>query len=169
MSAFHRHLIEMTLSMAIPWSAFFLVVRIVFFALGLTPAWFFLIPIAIAVMVIPMTALMLYRRHPGRDIVEMNAAMFAGMLVVMPVAHMVLPAMGVQLGLEWIFPIALVAMTAPMVALMYFRREHYTHHAHGGISEQWPPVPLDAGSDHPASSLAGQDGASGGGRRPPRL
>jgi hypothetical protein len=127
MSAFHRHLIEMTLSMVIPWSAFFLVVRIVLPAAGLTPAWFFLIPIAIGVMVIPMTALMLYRRHPGRDIVEMNAAMFAGMLVVMPVARMVL-------GLEWIFPIALVAMTAPMVALMYFRREHYTHHAHGGMS-----------------------------------
>ena len=135
MSAFHRHLIEMTLSMVIPWSAFFLVVRIILPTAGLTPAWFYMFPIAIAVMVIPMTALMLYRRHSGRDIVEMNAAMFAGMLVVMPVVHIVLPAMGVQLGLEWIFPIALVAMTAPMVIVMYLRREHYSHHAHGTMSK----------------------------------
>jgi len=134
MSAFHRHLVEMTLSMVIPWSVFFFVVQFALPSAGLTPGWFVLMPIAIAVMIVPMSALMLYRRHPGRDIVEMNAAMFAGMLVVMPVTRMVLPAMGVQLGLEWIFPIALVAMTAPMVALMYFRREHYTHHAHGGMS-----------------------------------
>jgi hypothetical protein len=107
---------------------------VVHFALpsaGLTPAWFFLMPIAIAVMVVPMTALMLYRRHSGRDILEMNASMFAGMLLVMPVIHLLLPSLGVQLGLEAIFPIALVAMTAPMIVLMYVRREHYTHHAHG--------------------------------------
>lgn len=133
-NTFHRHLIEMTLSMVVPWSAFFLVVRIILPAAGVMPAWSFVIPIAIAVMVIPMSALMLYRRHSGRDIVEMNAAMFAGMLMVMPPVRVVLPAMGVQLGLEWIFPIGLVAMTAPMIALMYFRREHYTHHAHEGMS-----------------------------------
>jgi hypothetical protein len=128
MNAFHRHLIEMTLSMVIPWSAFFFVVHLALPSAGLTPAWFFLVPIAIAVMIVPMTAVMLYRRHSGRDIVEMNGAMFAGMLVVMPIARMVLPAIGVQLGLEVIFPTALVAMTAPMIVLMYVRREHYTHH-----------------------------------------
>lgn len=130
-NTFHRHLVEMTLSMVIPWSAFWMIVHFALPSAGLTPAWFFLMPIAIAVMVVPMTALMLYRRHSGRDIVEMNASMFAGMLLVMPVIHLLLPSLGVQLGLEAIFPIALVAMTAPMIVLMYVRREHYTHHAHG--------------------------------------
>jgi hypothetical protein len=130
--SFKRHLIEMTLSMAIPWSAFFLVVHFLLPSAGLTPAWLFLMPIAIAVMVVPMTALMLYRGHSGRDILEMNASMFAGMLVVIPLARMVLPAMGVQLGLAEIFPIALVAMTAPMILLMYVRREHHAHHVHAG-------------------------------------
>ena len=90
MNTFHRHLIEMTLSMVIPWSAFWMVVHFALPSAGLTPAWFFLMPIAIAVMVVPMTALMLYRRHSGRDIVEMNASMFAGMLLVMPVIHLLL-------------------------------------------------------------------------------
>jgi hypothetical protein len=131
MNPFHRHLIEMTLSMVIPWSAFWMIVHFALPSAGLTPAWFFLMPIAIAVMVVPMTVLMLYRRHSGRDIIEMNASMFAGMLLVMPAIHLLLPSLGVQLGLEAIFPIALVAMTAPMIVLMYVRREHYTHHAHG--------------------------------------
>lgn len=134
MDAFHRHLVEMTLSMVIPWSAFFLVVHFALPGAGLTPAWFFLMPIALVVMVVPMTALMVYRGHGIRDIVEMNASMFAGMIVVMPVIRIVLPAMGVRLGLEVIFPIALVAMTAPMVALMYLRREHYSHHVHAGMA-----------------------------------
>jgi hypothetical protein len=129
--SFHRHLIEMTLSMVIPWSIFWLVVHLALPSAGLTPAWFFLMPIGLAVMIVPMSAWMLYRRHSGRDIVEMNAAMLAGMLAVMPVIHLVLPPLGVKLGLEAIFPIALVAMTAPMIALMYVRRERYTHHAHG--------------------------------------
>jgi hypothetical protein len=53
------------------------------------------------------------------------------MLVVMPIVRLLLPALGVQFGAE-IFPIALVAMTAPMIALMYVRPERYTHHAHAG-------------------------------------
>lgn len=134
MSTFHRHLTEMTLSMVLPWSVFFLVVHLGLPSAGLTPAWFFLMPVALLVMIVPMTSLMVYRGHGIRDIVEMNAAMFAGMVVVMPVVRMGLPAVGVQLGLELIFPIALVAMTAPMVALMYLRREHYSHHVHPGMA-----------------------------------
>jgi hypothetical protein len=133
-SPFHRHLIEMTLSMVIPWSVFFVVVHFALPSAGLTPAWFVLMPVALVVMVVPMTALMIYRGHGLRDIVEMNAAMFAGMIVVMPVVRVGLPAAGVQLGLDLIFPIALVAMTAPMVALMYLRREHYSHHVHASMS-----------------------------------
>jgi len=131
---FHRHLIEMTLSMVIPWSAFFVVVHFALPGAGFTPAWFLLMPVAIVVMVVPMTALMMYRGHGLRDIVEMNAAMFAGMIVVMPVVRILLPAVGVQLDLNLIFLIALVAMTAPMVALMYLRREHYSHHVHAGMA-----------------------------------
>jgi len=130
----HRHLIEMTLSMVIPWSAFFVVVHYALPGAGFTLAWFLLMPVAIVVMVVPMTALMMYRGHGLRDIVEMNAAMFAGMIVVMPVVRIVLPAVGVQLDLNLIFLIALVAMTAPMVALMYLRREHYSHHVHAGMA-----------------------------------
>jgi hypothetical protein len=133
-TTFHRHLIEMTLSMAIPWSAFFVVVHFALPGAGFTPASFLLMPVAIVVMVVPMTALMLYRGHGLRDIIEMNAAMFAGMIVVMPMVRVVLPTLGVQLGLDLIFPIALVAMTAPMVVLMYLRREHYSHHVHAGMA-----------------------------------
>jgi hypothetical protein len=124
----------MTLSMVIPWSAFFVVVHFVLPGAGVTAAWFLLMPVAILVMVVPMTALMIHRGHGVRDILEMNAAMFAGMIVVMPVVRVVLPAIGVQLGLDLIFPIALVAMTAPMVALMYVRREHYSHHLHPNLA-----------------------------------
>ena len=125
-----RHMIEMTLSMVLPWSAFFVVARIVLPAAGIAPAWQVLMPLAIAVMVLPMTGWMLYRGHAARDVVEMNVSMFAGMLVVLPVVRVVLPAIGVSVGLEAIFPIALVGMTAPMLALMYFRRERYANHAH---------------------------------------
>jgi hypothetical protein len=118
--------------MVVPWSLFWMIVHFALPSAGLTPAWSILMAIGIAVMVVPMTSLMLYRRHSGRDIVEMNASMFAGMLVVMPIVRLLLPALGVQFGLAEIFPIALVAMTAPMIALMYVRREHYTHHAHAG-------------------------------------
>jgi hypothetical protein len=126
---FRRHAIEMTLSMVLPWSVFFVVARVVLPAAGIEPALVILMPFAIAAMVLPMTGWMLYRGHAGRDILEMNASMFAGMLVVLPAVRIVLPAMGVSLGLEAIFPIALVAMTAPMLALMYFRRERHAHHA----------------------------------------
>jgi hypothetical protein len=133
-STFRRHLIEMTLSMVVPWSAFFLVVHFGLPRAGVSPASFLLVPIALLVMVVPMSALMLFRGHGLRHILEMNASMFAGMIVVMPAVRIVLPAMGVQLGLELIFPVALVAMTAPMVLLMYVRREHYAHHVHAVVS-----------------------------------
>ena len=48
---------------------------------------------------------------------------------------MVLPALGVSLGLETIFPIALVAMTAPMLLVMHLRRERHAHHGPGHATE----------------------------------
>jgi hypothetical protein len=134
MSAYRRHLIEMTLSMVVPWSLFFVAVRYVLPGAGVTLAWFVVLPLALVVMVVPMTALMRYRGHAVRDIVEMNAAMFAGMVVAMPVLRLVLPSLGIAVGLEAIFPIALVAMTAPMLLVMYLRRARYAHH-HGRPSE----------------------------------
>lgn len=131
---FRRHVIEMTLSMVLPWSAFFVTARYVLPAAGISPEWTVLMPAGIAVMILPMTAWMLHRGHAGRDIVEMNASMFAGMLVVLPVVRFGLPSIGVPLGLEAIFPVALVGMTAPMVALMYLRRARYAHHAHHATS-----------------------------------
>lgn len=120
--------------MALPWSAFFLVARYILPQLGIIPGWQVLMPVAIAVMVLPMTVLMLYRGHAGRDIVEMNASMFAGMLVILPIVRLVLPSLGVTLGLETLFPIALIGMTAPMVGLMYLRRGRYAHHGHQAAS-----------------------------------
>jgi hypothetical protein len=133
-STFHRHLIEMTLSMVVPWSAFFLIVHFGLPRAGVSPPSFLLVPVALLVMVGPMSALMLFRSHGLRHILEMNASMFAGMIVAMPVVRIVLPAMGVQLGLDLIFPIALLAMTVPMVLLMYVRREHYAQHVHAGVA-----------------------------------
>lgn len=134
MNSFRRNVIEMTLSMVVPWSAFFLIVNFALPAAGLTLAWFVLAPISIVVMVVPMSAFMLYRHASGRDIVEMNASMFAGMLVAIPILRFVLPTMGVQLSLDVIFPIALFAMTAPMVALMFLRRDRHMHHVQGELA-----------------------------------
>lgn len=131
---FRRHLIEMTLSMVIPWSAFFVVFRFALPAAGIETGWQILAPLGIAAMVLPMTAWMLYRGHPGRDVLEMNLSMFAGMFLVLPVVRFGLPALGVSLGLEAIFPVALVAMTGPMIALMYARRGRYAHDAHHAAS-----------------------------------
>lgn len=135
MTAYQRHLLEMTASMVVPWVVFFVVVRYVLPAAGLTPAWYVVLPVALVVMVVPMSALMRYRGHSARDIIEMNAAMFAGMLVAMPLIRMVLPSLGVSLGLETIFAVALVAMTAPMLLLMHVRRERHAHHSHSDASE----------------------------------
>ena len=121
--------------MVVPWSVFFAIVRYALPAAGVTPAWYVVLPAALVVMVVPMSALMRYRGHPRRDIVEMNAAMFAGMLVAMPLIRMVLPSLGVTLGLETIFPIALVAMTVPMLLLMHVRRDRHAHHGHGDASQ----------------------------------
>jgi hypothetical protein len=128
-SGFHRHLVEMTLSMVLPFAVFFAVVRVVFPSAEVSPP-FSLIPVGILVMVVPMTALMLFRRHGLRDILEMNASMFAGMLIVIPAARLALPTIGIPFGLEQTFVVAVVAMTTPMIALMYARRRRYAHHAH---------------------------------------
>jgi hypothetical protein len=129
-TSFYRHMAEMTLSMVVPFGVFFVLVRIALPAAGLSLPFLAVALSGIAVMVVPMTALMLYRRQSVRDIVEMNLAMFAGMLTLMPLSRVLFLAAGIALGLEQFLVLALVAMTAPMIVLMYVRRQHHTNHSH---------------------------------------
>ncbi len=130
MDLFHKHLTEMILSMVVPFSIFFVVMRVALPSMGVTPSFLLMFPIALLAMIVPMTAWMLYRHHPLRDIVEMNASMFAGMIVVLPIARFAFPSTFTDSGSGVIFPLILIAMTAPMVILMYVKREHYTHYGH---------------------------------------
>lgn len=134
MDMFHKHLTEMILSMVVPFSIFFVVMRVTLPSVGFSPPFFLMFPSALFVMIVPMTAWMLYRHHPLRDIVEMNASMFAGMLVVLPIARFAFPSTFTDSGSGVIFPLILIAMTAPMVILMHVKREHYTHHGHSSVS-----------------------------------
>lgn len=130
MDMFQRHMSEMVLSMVIPFSVFFVVVRVILPSVGFSPSFFLLFPVALVVMVVPMTTWMLIRRHSWRNIAEMNGSMFAGMLVLLPIARFAFPSLFAESGFGLIFPLVLVAMTVPMILLMYARREHYTHHGH---------------------------------------
>ncbi len=134
MDMFYRHMTEMVLSMVIPFGIFFAVVRVILPSIGFSPQFFFLFPVALVVMFVPMTAWMLFRRHSWRDIAEMNGSMVAGMLVLMPVARFAFPSLFGVSGFGQMFPLMLVAMTVPMILLMYARREHYAHHGHIGHS-----------------------------------
>ncbi len=136
MDMFYRHMAEMVLSMVIPFSIFFVVVRVILPSAGFSASFSILFPSALVMMVVPMTAWMLFRRHSWRDIAEMNGSMFAGMLVLLPVARFAFPSSFAGSGFNLIFPLMLVAMTAPMILLMYARREHYTHHGHSGHGNQ---------------------------------
>jgi hypothetical protein len=128
---FYKHMTEMVLSMVIPFGVFFAVMRLVLPSMGFSPS-FFLFPVALVVMFVPMTAWMMFRHHPWRDIAEMNGSMVAGMLVLLPIARFAFPSLFAVSGFGSMFPLMLVAMRVPMIFVMYARREHYTHHGHGG-------------------------------------
>jgi hypothetical protein len=128
---FYKHMTEMVLSMVIPFAIFFAVARVILPSMGLSPQFFFLFPIALVVMFVPMTVWMIFRRHSLRDIAEMNGSMVAGMLVLMPVVRFAFPSLFAVSSFGLMFPLMLAAMTVPMILLMYARREHYTHHGHG--------------------------------------
>ena len=129
MTPFHRHVVEMILTMVLPFGVFFLIARVALPAAGYILPIAIMLPSALAVMVVPMSAWMRHRHHTRRDVVEMNVAMFAGMLVVIPLARFMFPAM--LSGPERFLPVMLVAMTLPMVGLMYARRGRDVHAAHG--------------------------------------
>ena len=120
----------MILTMVLPFGVFFLLARVALPAAGYTLPITIMIPSALATMVVPMSAWMRHRHHAWRDVVEMNVAMFAGMLVVIPLARFTFPAL--LSGSERVLPVMLVAMTLPMVGLMYARRGRDPHEAHGG-------------------------------------
>jgi hypothetical protein len=130
MDMFYRHMTEMVLSMVVPFGIFYAAMRLALQPAGPSRPFFFLFPVALVVMFVPMTAWMVFRHHPARDIAEMNGSMVAGMAVLLPIARFGFPWLFSVSGFGLMFPLMLVAMTVPMILLMFARREHYTHHGH---------------------------------------
>lgn len=141
MTPFARHAWEMVLSMAIPMAAFGLTVFALLPLVGVdarpgdgSALGVGLVVVALAGMTVPMAWLMRARGHSWRHVGEMTLAMFAPMIVFVPLVRMVLPAFGFTPAMGAMLPFALVAMTGGMLALMFFQRSRYEHDpaGHGG-------------------------------------
>lgn len=133
--SFARHVLEMVLSMAIPMVVLAGTFWIALPAAGLegfrpgagTAAGVLAVAAAVALMTTPMIALMRRRGHPWREAGEMTLAMFAPLVLLAPLLRIALPRWGIAVGPSVMVPVALVAMTLPMVLLMLWRRDRYDH------------------------------------------
>ncbi len=136
MGRFTLSLLEMTLSMMVGMPILFMLRNLVpassFFAAAYRSGTI-MSEIAMTVfMTVPMMAWMIVRRHGLRHSVEMAVGMSA------PVAAIVgMRLMGADASLPWLAKASHLAMFLGMIAVMVFRRGHYTDkanhsaHAHG--------------------------------------
>ncbi|MEK6691697.1 MAG: hypothetical protein AABY78_10500 [Nitrospirota bacterium] len=137
MTAFKRHLIEMVLSMLIPMTLLAVTFQAMLPWLGVnlspgisSPARIMMIVVAILVMTIPMIVLMRVRGHSWQHVWEMTGAMFAPLVIIMPIVRVVLPRANITLTPALMLPIGFVAMTGGMIVLMYLRKDVYSKHTH---------------------------------------
>ena len=121
---FIRHYIEMLLAMAIGMVALHPLAMFAFQAAGaaqLLDNTEVMTLVMATDMAIAMGAWMAYRRHGWRDIAEMSAAMYLPFIIFFPATLTGLMASGAMMAAGH------VLMLAAMLAVMLWRRDHYSH------------------------------------------